>query len=141
MPFGELGAVENMSRDWGVVKFRISVGYDTDIEKARKLVKKIGAELQADEEIGPLFIDPLKMKGLEEFGDYGIALGFGMTLRPSPLQSMVRRRANVKIREAFVENGIEFATPSVQVGGDDRQAAAAMTAVQIQQAKSAGAEM
>jgi small-conductance mechanosensitive channel len=137
VPFGELGAVENMSRDWGVVKFRISVGYDTDIEKARKLVKKIGAELQADEEIGPLFIEPLKMKGLEEFGDYGIALSFGMTLRPSPLQSMVRRRANVKIREAFVENGIEFATPSVQVGGDERQAAAAMTATRIQQVKSA----
>lgn len=86
VPFGELGAVENMSRDWGVVKFRISVSYDTDLEAARKLTKKIGTALMEDPELGPLFIEPLKMKGLEEFGDYGLVLSFGMTLKP------VRRR-------------------------------------------------
>ncbi|MFK4771718.1 mechanosensitive ion channel family protein [Rhizobium sp. ZW T2_16] len=137
VPFGELGAVQNMSRDWGVVKFRISVSYDTDLEKARKLTKKIGAALLEDPELGPIFIEPLKMKGLEEFGDYGVVLSFGMMLRPSPLQSMIRRRANLMIREAFQANGIEFATPSVQVGGDDRDgAAAAATAIRAQQVKS-----
>jgi len=138
VPFGELGAVENMSRDWGVVKFRVSVTYDADLEKARKLTKKIGAALQEDPELGPIFIEPLKMKGIEEFGDYGVVISFGMTLRPSPLQSMIRRRANLLIREAFQANGIEFATPSVQVGGDDRGgAAAAATAIRAQQVKTA----
>ncbi|WP_236765664.1 mechanosensitive ion channel family protein [Agrobacterium tumefaciens] len=136
VPFGELGAVQNMSRDWGVVKFRISVTYDTDLEKARRVTKKIGVALMEDPELGPIFIEPLKMKGLEEFGDYGVVLSFGMMLRPSPLQSMIRRRANMLIREAFKENGIEFATPSVQVGNDDRDgAAAAATAIRMQQNK------
>ncbi|MBD8687217.1 MULTISPECIES: mechanosensitive ion channel family protein [unclassified Rhizobium] len=136
VPFGELGAVQNMSRDWGIVKFRISVSYDADVEKARKLTKKIGAALAEDPEFSPLFIEPLKMKGVEEFGDYGMVLSFGMTLRPSGLQSMIRRRANLMIREAFKENGIEFATPSVQVGNEDRDgAAAAATAIRTQQAK------
>ncbi len=136
VPFGELGAVENMSRDWGVVKFRVSVGYDTDVEKARKLTKKIGATLLEDPELGPLFIEPLKMKGIEEFGDYGMELSFGMTLHPSPMQSFIRRRANLLLREAFSENGIAFATPSVHVGGDERQAAAAAaTAALMPQAK------
>jgi small-conductance mechanosensitive channel len=124
VPFGELGAVENMSRDWGVVKFRISVSYEADVEKARKLTKEIGADFMEDPELGPLFIEPLKMKGIEEFGDYGMVLSFGMMLRPSPMQSFIRRRANLLLREAFIENGIEFATPSVQVGGDDRSATA-----------------
>ncbi|MBM7322115.1 mechanosensitive ion channel family protein [Agrobacterium sp. S2] len=140
VPFGELGAVENMSRDWGVVKFRISVGYDTDIEKARKLTKKIGASLMEDPELGPLFIEPLKMKGLEEFGDYGLVLSFGMTLKPSPMQSFIRRRANLLLREVFTANGIEFATPSVQVGSGDNgaaEAAAAISAVRAQEAKNA----
>lgn len=141
VPFGELGAVQNMSRDWGVVKFRISVSYDADVEKARKLTKKIGATLMEDPEFAPLFIEPLKMKGVEEFGDYGMVLSFGMMLRPSGLQSMIRRRANLMIREAFKENGIEFATPSVQVGGDDRDgAAAAAAAIRAQQAKAIIAE-
>lgn len=125
VPFGSLGAIQNMSRDWTVVKFRISVGYGTDVEKARKLTKKIGSTMMEDPEIGPLFIEPLKMKGIEEFGDYGIQLSFGMTLRPSPMQSFIRRRANFMLRETFSENGIEFATPSVQVGGDEKAAAAA----------------
>lgn len=134
IPFGELGAVQNMSRDWGVVKFRISLGYGTDVEKVRKLTKKIGAGLIENPEFGELFIEPLKMKGIEEFGDYGIQVSFGMTLRPSPMQSFVRRRANFLLREAFKENGIEFATPSVHVGGDEKGAAAA-TVIMAHQAK------
>ena len=141
VPFGELGAVQNMSRDWGVVKFRISVRYDADVEKARKVTKKIGATLMEDPEFAPLFIEPLKMKGVEEFGDYGMVLSFGMMLRPSGLQSMIRRRANLMIREAFKENGIEFATPSVQVGGDDRDGgAAAATALRTQHVKAVATE-
>ncbi|TBZ57167.1 mechanosensitive ion channel family protein [Rhizobium leguminosarum bv. viciae] len=140
VPFGELGAVENMSRDWVIDKFRVNVSYDTDIEKARKLAKKIGAELQADPELGPLFIQPLKMKGVEEFGDYGIVLSFAMTTVPG-MQTYIRRKAYAKIREAFQANGIEFATPSVQVGGDDRDgAAAAAAAIRTQQAKVVAAE-
>ncbi|TCQ09623.1 mechanosensitive ion channel-like protein [Rhizobium sp. PP-F2F-G36] len=56
VPFGELGAIQNMSRDWVIDKFRITVGYDTDLEKARKITKRIGADLQADAELGTQFI-------------------------------------------------------------------------------------
>ncbi|MNL84344.1 hypothetical protein D3C87_2122840 [compost metagenome] len=64
-----------------------------------------------------------------------------MMLRPSGLQSMIRRRANLMIREAFKENGIEFATPSVQVGGDDRDGgAAAATALRTQHVKAVATE-
>jgi small-conductance mechanosensitive channel len=128
VPFGELGAVQNMSRDWVIDKFRISVGYDTDIDKARKIAKSIGAELLADAELGPLFIQPLKMKGVEEFGDYGIVLSFAMTTIPGQ-QTFIRRKAYAMIRDAFQKNGIEFAQPSVQVGGDEKSAAAAATAI------------
>ncbi|MBY5798267.1 mechanosensitive ion channel family protein [Rhizobium leguminosarum] len=140
VPFGELGAVENMSRDWVIDKFRVNVSYDADIEKARKLAKKIGEELKSDPELGPLFIEPLKMKGVEEFGDYGIVLSFAMTTVPG-MQTYIRRKAYAKIREAFKENGIDFATPSVQVGGEDRDgAAAAATAIRAQQTKGVAAE-
>ncbi len=135
VPFGELGAVENMSRDWVIDKFRISVAYNTDINKARKITKTIGADLQADPEIGPLFLQPLKMKGVEEFGDYGIVLSFAMTTVPGQ-QTFIRRKAYAMIREAFQQNGIEFAQPTVQVGGDDKGGgAAAVTAVRQTQAK------
>ncbi|OWW00238.1 mechanosensitive ion channel protein [Rhizobium sp. R693] len=136
VPFGELGAVENMSRDWVIDKFRITVGFNTDIDKARKLTKKVGADLNDDPELGKLFIEPLKMKGVEEFGDYGIVLSFAMTTVPG-MQTYIRRKAYAKIREVFLANGIAFAQPTVQVGGDDKDGgAAAAQAIRTQQASS-----
>ncbi|CAH0250277.1 Moderate conductance mechanosensitive channel YbiO [Agrobacterium fabrum] len=117
VPFGELGAVENMSRDWSKIKFSVTVPYDTDIEKARKIGKAIGQELLGDPELGRLFIQPLKMKGVEEFGEYGIAISFAMVTVPTSQQSFIRRSAYAMLREAFQKNGIAFAQPSIQVGG------------------------
>jgi len=125
IPFGELGAVENMSRDWSKVKFAVTVPYDTDIEKARKIGKSIGQELLSDPEMGPLFIEPLKMKGVEEFGAYGIVISFAMITLPTSQQSFIRRSAYGMLREAFQRNGIEFAQPSVQVGSSKTQEAQA----------------
>jgi small conductance mechanosensitive channel len=85
------------------------------VAAVKKLLKGIGAEILDDPELGPLIIETVKMKGVEQFGDYGINLSFSMTTKPGQ-QSMVRRRALVMIREAFAANGIEFASPMVQIG-------------------------
>ena len=42
VPFGELGAVQNQSRDWVIDKMTIGVTYDTDLEQVRKLIKQVG---------------------------------------------------------------------------------------------------
>jgi moderate conductance mechanosensitive channel len=118
VPFGTLGAVQNMSRDWVIDKFLISVSYDTDIAKVKKLVKAVGAELLQDPEFGPQIIETVKMKGVEAFGDYGINLSFAMMTKPGH-QSTIRRRAYAMIREAFGANGIGFASPTVQVAGNE----------------------
>ncbi|MCO6424178.1 mechanosensitive ion channel family protein [Sinorhizobium meliloti] len=129
VPFGSLGAVQNMSRDWVIDKFTINVGYDSDVAKVKKVVKGVGATLLEDPELGPLIIETVKMKGVEQFGDYGITLGFAMTTKPGH-QTQVRRRAQALIKDAFKTHGIHFASPTVQVAGDEAQssmAAAAMT--------------
>src|SRR4029434_8368202 len=63
VPFGELGAVQNMSRDWVIDKMSIGITYDSDIEKARKLIKQIGKDLAADPEYARHILEPLKMQG------------------------------------------------------------------------------
>jgi small-conductance mechanosensitive channel len=125
VPFGQLGAVQNMSRDWVIDKFQIGVTYDTDLEKARKLIKTIGQELAADPEFGQHIIEPLKLQGVEQFGDYAIQIRFKMTTRPGE-QFVIRRKAFARIKQAFDENGIKFAFPTVQVagGGEDAPIAA-----------------
>lgn len=127
VPFGSLGAVQNMSRDWVIDKFLISVNYDTDIAKVKKLVKGVGATLLEDPELGPHIIETVKMKGVETFGDYGINLSFAMMTKPGH-QSTIRRRAYAMIREAFAANGIGFASPTVQVAGQEDQSTNALAA-------------
>jgi small-conductance mechanosensitive channel len=130
VPFGELGAVQNMSRDWVIDKFRLRVTFDADIAKAKKLTKVVGAELLADEELGKLIIETVKMKGVEQINEYGVELGFAFTTKPGN-QAMVRRRAYAMIRKTFAENGINFAQPTVQVGGDDKPEAAAAAMLKL----------
>ncbi len=125
VPFGELGAVQNMSRDWVIDKLSIGITYDSNLEMARKLIKKIGQDLAADPEMGPNILEPLKMQGVEQFGDFAIQIRMKMMTRPGE-QFVIRRKAYAAIKMAFDANGIKFAFPTVQVaGGTDASVAAA----------------
>ena len=131
VPFGELGAIQNMSRDWVIDKMTIGVTYDTDLEKARKLVKDVGKKLAADPEMGPKIMETLKMQGVEAFGDFAIQIRLKIMTRPGE-QFVIRRKAMAMVRQAFQENGIEFAFPKVLVdGGGSVAAAAASTALPV----------
>jgi small-conductance mechanosensitive channel len=116
VPFGQLGAVQNMSRDWVIDKITISVTYDADLDKAKKLIKQIGRDLAEDPEFKPLILEPLKMQGVEAFGDYAVNLRLKMKTKPGE-QFVIRRRAYAAIKKAFEANGIHFAFPTVQVAG------------------------
>ena len=139
VPFGDLGAVKNMSRDWVIEKMSINVTYDTDIELARKLVKQIGRELAEDPEFKASIIEPLKMQGVDSFGDFAMVVRLKMMTKPGE-QFTMKRKALLMIRKAFEENGIKIAVPTVQVsGGSDEAAAAASETMRMRKAAEAAA--
>jgi small-conductance mechanosensitive channel len=125
VPFNLLGAVENMSRDWVIDKVAIGITYDSDLNLAKKLIKQIGLDLAKDPELGPLIIEPLKMQGVDELGDYAVTIRAKMMTLPGE-QFVIRRQAYAMIKKAFDENGIKFAFPTVQVAGDGEAATAAV---------------
>jgi small-conductance mechanosensitive channel len=125
VPFGLLGAIENQSRDWVIDKITVGVTYDSDLEKARKLIKQIGLDLQKDPEFAPLILQPLKMQGVENLGDYAVRIRAKMMTVPGE-QFVIRRKAYAMIKTAFDENGIKFAFPTVQVAGEGEAATAAV---------------
>ncbi len=127
VPFSLLGAVQNQSRDWVIDKIAINVTYDSDLEKARKLIKQIGLDLQKDPEFAPLILEPLKMQGVDNLGDYAVQLRAKMMTLPGE-QFVIRRKAYAMIKKAFDANGIKFAFPTVQVAGEGEPSVAATTA-------------
>lgn len=124
VPFGELGAVQNMSRDWVIEKMTIGVSYDSDIDLARKLIKKVGQELAQEPEFAEGTIEPLKMQGIDSFGDFAIVLRMKLMTKPGAQYGM-KRKALMMIKKAFDENGIKIPMPTVHVSGGEEAAAAA----------------
>lgn len=129
VPYGEIRSITNYSRDWVIMKLRIGVKYGTDTDKVRKLIKKLGQEMQADPEYGPLLLEPPKSQGILEFGDYAIILRVKFKTKPRE-EFVIRRVLNERLKKLFEANGIEFAFPTVTVvstsGGDaDEEAVAA----------------
>ena len=76
----------------------------------------------ADPELAPNIIEPLKMQGVEQFGDFAIQLRLKMMTKPGE-QFVIRRRAYGMIKKAFDANGIEFALPTVTVAGGSEERA------------------
>jgi small-conductance mechanosensitive channel len=130
VPFGELGAVQNMSRDWVIDKLSVGVTYDTDLDKVKKIIKQISSEIMADPELAPNIIEPLKMQGVEQFGDFAIQIRMKMTTKPGE-QFVIRRRAYGMIKKAFAANDIHFAFPTVTVAGGEATPAVAQQAIEL----------
>jgi small-conductance mechanosensitive channel len=127
-----LGAIQNMSRDWVIEKMMIGITYDSDIDVAKKLIKQVGKDLAAIPEFKESILEPLKMQGVENFGDFAIQIRLKMKTRPGE-QFMIKRRALAMIKKAFDENGIRFAYPTVQVAGGEANAAAAQAMLKAAQ--------
>ena len=133
VPFGEFGAVQNMSRDWVIDKLSVSVPYDTDLGKVKKAIKDVGKELMADPALAANVIEPLKMQGVEQFGDFAVEIRMKMMTKPGE-QFVIRRRAYALIKQAFHANGLEFAFPTVTVaGGGEASGAVAQQALKRRQ--------
>jgi moderate conductance mechanosensitive channel len=126
--FGQMGNIVNHSRDWVKIKFELRVPFDTDLELVRKVIKRVGEDIQSDPELGPMILQPVKSQGVTQVDDSGFMIGVKFMSRPGE-QFMVRREAYVRIKKAFLENGIEFASRRVTVdGGAEDQAGRAAAA-------------
>jgi small-conductance mechanosensitive channel len=114
IPFGELQVMTNYSRDWVIMKLPLRVTYDTDVEKVRKLIKKLGIELLDDPVIGNDFIQPLKSQGVIEMQDSAMIIRVKFMTKPGD-QWLVRKKVYEEIRSLFEREGIRFAHREVTV--------------------------
>ncbi|MBX2855048.1 MAG: mechanosensitive ion channel family protein [Rhodobacteraceae bacterium] len=120
IPFGEIQFLTNFSRDWVMMKLPLRLTYDTDVEKVRKLIKTLGQMLQADPDLGPKFLQPLKSQGVYQMEESAMIIRVKFMTRPGE-QWVIRKRIYAEIRELFEREGIKFAHREVTVHvADDR---------------------
>jgi small-conductance mechanosensitive channel len=109
IPYGQLGAVTNLSRDFATIKFNLRFVPGTDIELVRKAAKQIGIAMQDDAEMAAEIMQPLKLQGVAEIADNAVVLRFKFTARPVK-PSWVQREYLKRMVAVFAEKGITFAS-------------------------------
>ncbi|MEL7174029.1 MAG: hypothetical protein AAFN05_13830, partial [Pseudomonadota bacterium] len=86
-----------------------------DVEKVRKLVKKLGIKLLEDPAVGHLFLQPLKSQGVYMVDDDS-ALVFRVKFKCKPRQQFVlRREIYHRLREVFAANDLNLSRRKVEV--------------------------
>jgi small-conductance mechanosensitive channel len=118
LPFGQIKAMTNYTRDWALIRLEFRVPPDTDLALVKRIIKDIGKELSADPALGPGFIDPLKSQGVRRVEDHAIVIGVKYIAKPGT-QFTIRREAFAKILAAFQEHGIELVGRGVVVKVED----------------------
>ena len=114
IPFGDMQSVTNFTRDYVIMKLDFRVRYDTDVEKVRKIIKKINKQIQKDEELSKGLLDKIKSQGVREMDDSAMIMRVKFVAVPGE-QFVLRREVYRRIQEAFQNNGIEFAHRNVTV--------------------------
>lgn len=114
VPFGEIKHLTNFSRDWVMMKLPLRLTYDTDVDKVRKLIKKLGEQLLEHPTEGPKFVQPLKSQGVYMMEDSAMIIRVKFMTRPGD-QWTTRKLVYQEIRSLFAKEGIKFAHKEVTV--------------------------
>jgi len=111
MPNGEITRVGNMSQHWSRALLDVEVAYDTDLEHARGVIKRVADELSQED---TSVLDDPEMWGVEQLGAHGVVLRLVVKTTPSA-QWKVSRELRQRIKAAFDEEGIEIPFPQQTV--------------------------
>ena len=116
VPNGEIRRVGNMSQHWSRALLDIEVAYDTVVEHARAVIKRV-ADSVWEEDDGVL--EEPELWGVQELGTTGVAIRLVVKTQPSK-QYEISRLLRERIKSAFDDEGIEIPTPynTVLVRGD-----------------------
>ena len=114
VPYGEIQFLSNFSRDWVIVKMEFRVPTDTDVNKVKKIFKKIGADMLEHPEHGPNFLEGFKSQGVKAIEDSAMIVR-GKFMSIPGRQFTLRKELYSRVQKAFQDNDIEFAHRKVTV--------------------------
>ena len=110
VPNGEIRRVGNMSQQWARSLLDVGVAYDTDIEHAKDVIKRVADELWHDEVVGAHVLDEPEVWGVEALGADQVTIRLVTKVEPA-MQWLVNRALRQRIKEAFDAEGIVIPFP------------------------------
>ncbi len=111
VPNGEIRMVGNMSQHWSRSLLDVEVAYETDIEQAKQVIKRVADQVW---KANPAVLEEPEMWGVEQLGASGVVLRLVVKTTPKE-QWRVSRQLREEIKRAFDEEGIEIPFPQQAV--------------------------
>jgi moderate conductance mechanosensitive channel len=110
IPFSEITTVKNWAKEFGYALLEVGVAYREDVDEVMEVLRQIGAELEAEPEVGQYMLEPIDVWGVDAFADSAVIIKARIKTRPLK-QHYVRRQFNRLLKRRFDELGIEIPFP------------------------------
>ncbi|MBS0412069.1 MAG: mechanosensitive ion channel family protein, partial [Proteobacteria bacterium] len=113
-PYSEAQVIHNLTKTFSCYVFNLQVSYGADLDRAMKVMREVGAELQEEPEFGDRILEPIEVVGVDALADSGVVLK--ARLKTLPLQQWtVGREFNRRIKLAFDREGVEIPYPHMKL--------------------------
>ena len=114
IPNSEIKVVANLSSKWAQADLYIPVAYQTDVDKALKLIRQVAEQMSKDSNWKRLILEPPQVLGVENFGDRGVMIR--VWIKTKPLQQWpVSREFRRRVKVAFDRAKIPIPMPQQEV--------------------------
>jgi moderate conductance mechanosensitive channel len=110
IPNSLITQVENQTRTWSRVDFKIVVAYATDVQLALDILRDTAAKMYDEPHWHDLILEPPEVLGVEAFSQTGMTLRLWFKTQPHAKTS-VSREFHLRVKQAFEQKNIEVGTP------------------------------
>jgi moderate conductance mechanosensitive channel len=107
VPFGDLKAITNYSRDWVNEVLDVTVVYEADLQRVERAIERVSCDVMQDASLtGGIITEPRSI-GVTAMGVDGIHVGIIVRTRPGQ-QFKVRAAMFSRLKSVFDADGIRF---------------------------------
>lgn len=110
VPNSEIKIVANLSSNWSRADLLIPVAYETDIDQALKVVRKVAQDMTQDKSWRTDILDNPEILGVDNFEEWG--LNIRVWIKTKPLKQWdVSREFRRRLKVAFDSQGLPLPIP------------------------------
>jgi len=110
IPFGEIGVVANLTKDYSYYLMDVGVAYREDVDEVIACLSEVAAELRQDDDFSSSILDDLEVLGVDRFADSAVIIKARIMTKAHD-KWMVGREFNRRMKAAFDERNIEIPFP------------------------------
>lgn len=110
IPNSNITQIKNLTRSWSRVAFSISVAYETDPDKALRVLTDVAHGLYTDPDWQDKIVAEPAVLGIDSVSSTGITITTWIQTEPAQ-QWAVGREFRLRVRRALAEAGIDIGTP------------------------------